>query len=162
MEGTVYFFTGLSGAGKTTIGGLFYQRLHERKPDAVLLDGDVVRKMLTSGGPLPFSVEASQALQRAASEAKDYSYEGRLKGAWMLFRLYQGQLGNSLPAGSEGTVLVWHKKRGRCGHPRRRTGVPGCCDSKRRRRDAGTDRIAAGDTAGNAVQRKESQRENWI
>lgn len=87
MEGTVYFFTGLSGAGKTTIGGLFYQRLHERKPDAVLLDGDVVRKMLTSGGPLPFSVEASQALQRAASEAKDYSYEGRLKGAWMLFRL---------------------------------------------------------------------------
>lgn len=87
MEGTVYFFTGLSGAGKTTIGGLFYQQLHKRKPDAVLLDGDAVRKMLTDGGPLPFSAEASQALQRAANEAQDYSYEGRLKGAWMLFRL---------------------------------------------------------------------------
>ena len=25
-KGTVYFFTGLSGAGKTTVGSLFYQR----------------------------------------------------------------------------------------------------------------------------------------
>ena len=39
-QGTVYFFTGLAGAGKTTIGGLFYQRLKEKKPDAVLIDGD--------------------------------------------------------------------------------------------------------------------------
>lgn len=42
-KGTVYFFTGLAGAGKTTIGGLFYRRLKERKPDAVLIDGDQVR-----------------------------------------------------------------------------------------------------------------------
>ena len=26
-KGTVYFFTGLSGAGKTTLGGLFHRRL---------------------------------------------------------------------------------------------------------------------------------------
>ena len=39
-KGTVYFFTGLSGAGKTTIGGLFHQRLKATKPNVVLLDGD--------------------------------------------------------------------------------------------------------------------------
>lgn len=42
-KGTVYFFTGLSGAGKTTIGGLFYRRLKARKPNVVLLDGDQTR-----------------------------------------------------------------------------------------------------------------------
>ena len=42
-KGTVYFFTGLAGAGKTTIGGLFYQRLKERSPDAILIDGDHTR-----------------------------------------------------------------------------------------------------------------------
>ena len=36
--GTVYFFTGLSGAGKTTIGGLFHQRLKATKPNVVMLD----------------------------------------------------------------------------------------------------------------------------
>lgn len=42
-KGTVYFFTGLSGAGKTTIGGLFYRRQKAQKPDVVLLDGDQLR-----------------------------------------------------------------------------------------------------------------------
>lgn len=41
--GTVYFFTGLSGAGKTTIGGLFHKRLKATKPNVVLLDGDEIR-----------------------------------------------------------------------------------------------------------------------
>lgn len=44
-KGTVYFFTGLAGAGKTTIGGLFYQRLKVRKNDLVLLDGDQLRRL---------------------------------------------------------------------------------------------------------------------
>ena len=47
-KGTVYFFTGLAGAGKTTIGGLFYQRLKEKWPDTVLIDGDQAR---TQAGP---------------------------------------------------------------------------------------------------------------
>lgn len=42
-KGTVYFFTGLAGAGKTTIGGLFYQRLKVIRPDAILIDGDQAR-----------------------------------------------------------------------------------------------------------------------
>jgi len=42
-KGTVYFFTGLSGAGKTTLGTLFYEKLKERKPNVIRLDGDTMR-----------------------------------------------------------------------------------------------------------------------
>ena len=42
-KGTVYFFTGLSGAGKTTIGGLFYRRMKAKRNDVILLDGDQIR-----------------------------------------------------------------------------------------------------------------------
>ena len=41
-KGTVYFFTGLAGAGKTTIGGLFYRRLKARKPNVFCMDGDAM------------------------------------------------------------------------------------------------------------------------
>lgn len=44
-KGTVYFFTGLSGAGKTTIGSLFYRRLKAERNDVVLLDGDQLRRL---------------------------------------------------------------------------------------------------------------------
>lgn len=50
-KGTVYFFTGLAGAGKTTIGGLFYRRLKEQSPDAILIDGDQVRLELGHSAP---------------------------------------------------------------------------------------------------------------
>ena len=63
-KGTVYFFTGLAGAGKTTIGRLFYDRIKARRDSAILFDGDT---------------------QRAAYGNQDYTYEGRLKGAWGLF-----------------------------------------------------------------------------
>lgn len=44
-KGTVYFFTGLAGAGKTTIGGLFYRRMKAKRNDVVLLDGDQLRRL---------------------------------------------------------------------------------------------------------------------
>lgn len=44
-KGTVYFFTGLAGAGKTTLGTLFYRRMKEKKNDVVLLDGDQLRRL---------------------------------------------------------------------------------------------------------------------
>ena len=65
-QGTLYFFTGLSGAGKTTIGGLFYQRLKARKNDVVLLDGDQMRYVLEDFG---------------------YSTQARIIGAKQLFQL---------------------------------------------------------------------------
>lgn len=66
-KGTVYFFTGLSGAGKTTLGGLFYQRMKARKNDVVLLDGDQLRPVFC--------------------EDMGYTDADRLKAAWRAFRV---------------------------------------------------------------------------
>lgn len=66
-KGTVYFFTGLSGAGKTTLGGLFHRRLKQRKNDVVLLDGDSIRLVY--------------------NEDISYTEESRRKGAGRTFRV---------------------------------------------------------------------------
>lgn len=66
-KGTVYFFTGLSGAGKTTIGGLFHQRLKATKPNVVLLDGDAIRPVF--------------------GETVGYTNEERLNWAYRIFRV---------------------------------------------------------------------------
>lgn len=65
-KGTVYFFTGLAGAGKTTIGGLFYRRLKARKPNVFCADGDAMDGVFERTG---------------------YSTAARLKDAKRLFRL---------------------------------------------------------------------------
>lgn len=41
----VYWITGLSGAGKTTIGKLLYEKIKERYPNTIFLDGDILRKV---------------------------------------------------------------------------------------------------------------------
>lgn len=66
-KGTVYFFTGLSGAGKTTVGGLFYRRLKATKSNAVYLDGDEIRV--------------------AFGEDVGYTQEERLRWAGRIFRV---------------------------------------------------------------------------
>ncbi len=43
--GTVYWITGLAGAGKTTIGKLLYDKMKEEYPNTVFLDGDMLRKV---------------------------------------------------------------------------------------------------------------------
>lgn len=43
--GNVYWLTGLSGAGKTTIGKLLYQKLKAQKDNVVFLDGDQLRQV---------------------------------------------------------------------------------------------------------------------
>lgn len=41
--GQVYWITGLSGAGKTTIGKLLYERIKGQEKNTVFLDGDMMR-----------------------------------------------------------------------------------------------------------------------
>ncbi len=43
--GTTYWITGLSGAGKTTIGRLLYEYLRRKDEKLVLLDGDILREV---------------------------------------------------------------------------------------------------------------------
>ena len=42
-KGRVYWITGLSGAGKTTVGMALYKRIGESKRNVVILDGDKLR-----------------------------------------------------------------------------------------------------------------------
>ena len=76
-KGTVYFFTGLAGAGKTTIGGLFYQRLKVIRPDAILIDGDQAR--LKAG----YCTADGKVLMEDR-----YTTEARKAGALRRFRMY--------------------------------------------------------------------------
>ena len=55
MSGFVLWFTGLSAAGKTTVGSLVAQELETRGHTVDVLDGDVVRTHLSRG--LGFSKE---------------------------------------------------------------------------------------------------------
>jgi cytidine diphosphoramidate kinase len=50
MTGTVYWITGLSGAGKTTIGSLLVEDLKRAKNNIVYLDGDVLREVFGAKG----------------------------------------------------------------------------------------------------------------
>lgn len=55
MKGTLYWVTGLSGAGKTTIGNMMYAFLKKQKTNVVILDGDMVRSAF--GNDLGYSEE---------------------------------------------------------------------------------------------------------
>lgn len=57
-KGAVYWLTGLSGAGKTTIGKKLYNKIKKHKKNVLLLDGDQLRTVL---------------------ESEEYSYEERKK-----------------------------------------------------------------------------------
>lgn len=48
-KGILYWVTGLSGAGKTTIGSALYYALREEKDNVVILDGDVLKHFVGSG-----------------------------------------------------------------------------------------------------------------
>ena len=52
-KGTLYWITGLSGAGKTTIGTLLYDKIRQTKANVVILDGDTLREVF--GGDLGYT-----------------------------------------------------------------------------------------------------------
>jgi len=47
MKGATIWFTGLSGSGKTTIANLLTKKLRGKNIPVVVLDGDIVRKMIS-------------------------------------------------------------------------------------------------------------------
>lgn len=52
-SGMVYWMTGLSGAGKTTIGKLFFEKIRLKKDTVIFLDGDELRNVF--GNDLGYS-----------------------------------------------------------------------------------------------------------
>ena len=46
--GTLYWLTGLSGAGKTTVGKLFYEELKKQCPNSIFMDCDDMRQILSN------------------------------------------------------------------------------------------------------------------
>ena len=54
-HGTVFWITGLAGAGKTTIGTALYKKLKQESTHTVLLDGDAMRAVF--GNDLGYTTE---------------------------------------------------------------------------------------------------------
>lgn len=54
-KGILYWITGLSGAGKTTVGNALYYELREKNPSVVILDGDILKSLV--GDSLGYSRE---------------------------------------------------------------------------------------------------------
>lgn len=60
-KGILYWLTGLSGAGKTTIGNRLYYNMKSQKQNTVILDGDILKKI--AGKDLGYNRE--ERLERA-------------------------------------------------------------------------------------------------
>jgi cytidine diphosphoramidate kinase len=68
--GTVWWITGLSGAGKSTVGGLLKDALTRSQRAAILLDGDVMRNVLaeTAGHRAEDRLRLAMTYGRLAAE----------------------------------------------------------------------------------------------
>lgn len=72
----VIWFTGLSGAGKTTIGNTVFEKL-KKSEKVIVLDGDELRKGLNSD--LGYSIEdRNENIRRVANTAKMLADKGFL------------------------------------------------------------------------------------
>lgn len=54
QQGQVYWITGLSGSGKTTISKLLVAQIRAKKANVILLDGDEMREMLGVNGAFTY------------------------------------------------------------------------------------------------------------
>lgn len=48
-DGTLYWITGLSGSGKTTIGNYLYYEIKKERKNVVILDGDILQNVIGGG-----------------------------------------------------------------------------------------------------------------
>ena len=72
----VYWITGLSGAGKTSIGTLLYERIKRKYPNTVFLDGDALREVF--GNDLGYTREERiQCAMRYARLCKMLQEQGQ-------------------------------------------------------------------------------------
>lgn len=69
ISGRTYWITGLSGAGKTTLGKLLYERLRTQKNNIIFLDGDALREAF--GNDLGYSREDRLACAKRYSKICD-------------------------------------------------------------------------------------------
>ena len=60
-KGILYWITGLSGAGKTTIGNRLYYKMRSENKNVIILDGDILKKI--AGKDLGYKRE--ERLERA-------------------------------------------------------------------------------------------------
>lgn len=75
VMGTVYWFTGLSGAGKTTLARFFYDRLTSAGRKVIFLDGDGLREVI--GEDLGYGVvDRKRSAMRNARLCKLLSDQG--------------------------------------------------------------------------------------
>lgn len=65
QNGVLYWITGLSGAGKTTIGNRLYYELRKQKDNVVLLDGDILKKIVAAHSGYTREERKQRAIQYA-------------------------------------------------------------------------------------------------
>lgn len=64
-KGILYWITGLSGAGKTTIGNRLYYELRKERDNVVLLDGDILKKIVDDTAGYSDSERKKRAIKYA-------------------------------------------------------------------------------------------------
>lgn len=64
-KGILYWITGLSGSGKTTIGNRLYYELRQKQANVVILDGDVLKRIVSNDLGYTESDRRKRAIQYA-------------------------------------------------------------------------------------------------
>ena len=95
IKGDIYWITGLSGAGKTSIGKLFYKKIKQKEPNTIFLDGDELRSILNVKDS--FSMEGRLAISYMYSKLCNFLANQKLNVVIATISMFE-------------EVRVWNKK----------------------------------------------------